>query len=190
MTGSSSKILDNSIRDRVSYNRAQINALKVNQLSIQTPNHLSKFANKRYRATAPSGQTYTDYIFNEKSELTVKTKIGTLGDKESVWIRNLKLTPCPSKDRTYISGLTDGEPDTVALRYIMTGLQFNEDYTVIDVSLNVGGPVWITNRNNELAQFLVFGYPPDIQPTIRSIIENELMLFTDPSVKTPFILQN
>lgn len=190
MTGSSSKLLHNEMRDRVAYNRAQINALRVNNLSTLTISEVSPFANKIFRATEPSGQAYTDYIFNEKSELTVKTKIAAFGDKESVWIRNLKLTPSPSRERTYISGLTDGEPDTVALRYVMTGLQFNEDYTVIDVTLEVGGPMWITNRNNELAPFLVFGYPENIRSTVRSIIENELPLNTNPAVKTPFILLN
>lgn len=190
MTGASGRLLHNEMRDRVSYNRAQINALRANELLIPNAVPVSPFANKRYRATEPSGQAYTDYIFNEKSELTVKTTISVLGDKENIWIRNLKLVPCPDRPRTYISPWTDGDPDTVALKYVMTGLQFNEDYTVIDVTLNVGGPIWVTNKNNELASFLVFGYPQNLRSTVQSIIDNELPLNTNPAIKTLFFLQN
>lgn len=176
--GSSSVILGSEFKNRVSYNRANINSLKVNELNLGNNNILEeaeklKFANKTFRLTV-NDTTYVEYIFNENSDLTV---ISTNPLGSYVFIRNVKLTKDNYVEHRYISGYTDSvDSDTVLKSFVILGMLFNEDYTEISIKHKYGGTAYIVDQNNPIAPLIHLSYPKEQQETVKGIIANGLLL--------------
>ena len=69
----------------------------------------------------------------------------------------------------------------IILRYIMTGMQFNEDYTSINTDISIGGPYFEYNPNlpQTVLNDLYAGYTKNSKLAEQMIQEGKLIFVPD-----------
>ena len=178
-------LLNSTYKNKAVYNNLEVNNLQINNTSLikNIP-----FAGKLYEIIAPTNDKY-QYKFSEDGtyyDLIFVTPSG----ESSIALPNVKIVESGYLPRTYYSQMTyQTLPGAQSiLRYVMTGMQFNEDYTTINTDKTIGGPYFEYNpdflsdviggytENNELASLMIkeskLIFVPDKFPTLFHLVEN------------------
>lgn len=180
---SSSIILSSSYSDKSYYNKLLVNDLKTNNLLIDKNKVLS---NKLYEIVAPTGDKY-QYKFSDDGQyydlILVKSN-----QVDQYVLSNIKIVEDINSPRTYFSKMTyQNQPgEQLILKYVMTGMQFNEDYTEINTDKSVGGPYF--EYNSQFLDVVIDGYTDKELATM--MINNNKLIFVPDHFPTTFNLVN
>ena len=174
----------NSLSNNKYLNKAQFNKLQVNELLTNELNNYSDkintvpFANKTYRLYTKSNldpNGYIQYVFNEDG--TKYNLEGLILNNIITFISDIHIYESKENPKKYFSNMIfSNNNNDVFSRYCQTGMEFNNDYTQIDFSKEVGGSLFQYNLNNSLSQFAEIVYPSDQQETIKNMINFQFML--------------
>jgi len=184
---SSFSLLNSSYKNKSVYNNLEVNNLQINETSLikNVP-----FAGKLYEMVAPTGDKY-QYKFSMNGsyyDLLIVTSSG----ESSVAFPYVKIIETENNSRTYFSKMTyqtlPNLESQIILRYVMTGMQFNEDYTEVNTAKSIGGPYF--EYNPLFLNILVDGYNKENQELATSMIKEGKLIFVPDMFPTLLTLVN
>jgi len=133
---SSASLLDNRRFNKFEVNKLEVNSIKVNQ---ENP---PPFANKVYELYIPQFQISLFYKFNEAGDGYFPMVGATIETAIKFFTPEVKITKMVGTDRTYASTLQQYtvEESAELTKYLQSGMEFNADYTSVNINGKVGGP--------------------------------------------------
>lgn len=182
---SSSTLLSNRRFNKLEVNKLEVNKLKYNSIDT-TP---TPFAGKHYRGYLPYVSIYIHYVFNENGDGYTLFGGGPTLDVANQLVPELKIFLIPGYNKRYMSDMQYNDATIWALeRYIQSGMEFNEDYTELDVSSKIGGPRFaLPNSNSPFVPLYLYAENPVSESFMKDAIDTYKFLLEDPLTYNPSI---
>lgn len=147
------------------------------------------FANKHYRGYLPYESLYIHFVFNENGDGYVLYGGGSTLDDANKLIPELKIFLIPGYDKRYMSHMQYNDATIWQIeRYIQTGMEFNEDYTTLNISSTIGGPkIGLPNSSSSFVSLYLNAENPLSESFMRDAIDKHKFLLEDPYTFNPNI---